>query len=198
MPKGVYIRTEQHGHNLSIANKGKRRSEDTKRRMKEASQGKNNSMYGKTHNPETRDKISEAMHKVYLDNKIRQKISTASKRLWQTPDYIRKQMKSRRVTPNKPELNLDSILQKYFPNEWKYVGNGEVIIGRKCPDFININGRKQIIELFGNYWHFGLFCEAEKIYHYKQYGFDCLIIWETEIKNKSETEIIRKVKEGFE
>lgn len=41
-------------------NKGKTFSEETKRRISEAHLGKNNSMYGKKHSEETKNKISEA------------------------------------------------------------------------------------------------------------------------------------------
>ena len=31
---------------------------------------------------------------------------------------------------------------------YKFVGNGDFLIGRKCPDFININGQKIAIEVY--------------------------------------------------
>jgi len=80
----------------------------------------------------------------------------------------------------KPEMILDTILQKYFPNEWKYVGLGEIFIAGKVPDFININGQKKLIELYGDYWHTKEESQ-ERIAFFKQYGFDTLIIWESEL-----------------
>ena len=124
------------------------------------------------------------------------KMSKIMKEFWQDSEFIRKRMRAHHLTPNKSELSLNSTLQNYFPNQFRYVGNGEVIIGRRCPDFINVNGRKQIIELFGNYWHRKLFAEAEKINHYKKYGFDCLVIWENELKNNKR--VISKIKRFME
>lgn len=82
--------------------------------------------------------------------------------------------------PTKPEIALSNLVAKdNLP--FKYVGEGEVWLGNHNPDFINTNGKKQVIELFGTYWH-PVFDVAQRIEHYKQYGFDCLIIWEDELK----------------
>jgi hypothetical protein len=99
--------------------------------------------------------------------------------------------------PNKLERYLDGILQEYFPSEWKYVGNGEVKIGRKNPDWININGFKGVIELFGMRWHLDRRTESEITAYYAQYGFKCLIIKDDghgEL-NLSEQQIVDKVKQ---
>ncbi len=75
---------------------------------------------------------------------------------------------------------------------YKYVGNGEVIIGFKNPDFINVNGEKKVIELYGDYWHRND-NPQDRIDHFKKYGFDCLVIWERELKNKDS--LLIKLKE---
>ena len=91
--------------------------------------------------------------------------------------------------PNKPEQILINLFEKdNLP--FKYVGAGEVWFGNRNPDFINTNGAKQVIELLGTYWH-PLFDGANRIEHYKQYGFDCLIIWEDELEDTKK--IIKKV-----
>ena len=71
---------------------------------------------------------------------------------------------------------------------FKYVGNWQFVLGGKCPDFLNINGRKQLIELFGNYWHTLKARETveQRIDHFRQFGFDTLIIWQDELANESE------------
>ena len=96
-----------------------------------------------------------------------------------------------RTKPTKPELQLLLLLNKYFPNQFKYVGDGQVIIGGRCPDFINVNGCKLVIEMLGVYWH-PLFDGAIKQNHYKQYGFSCLSVWEDELDN--ERVVVRKVR----
>lgn len=85
--------------------------------------------------------------------------------------------------PNKREAQLDQLLQSNFPEEWKYVGNGIVMLGGKCPDWINVNGKKKLIEFFGEYWHRPEDEEIRKL-HFKEFGFDTIVIWESELKNE--------------
>ena len=93
--------------------------------------------------------------------------------------------------PNKAEMKLDEILQKAFPKEWKYVGDGRFLIEGYSPDFINVNGKKQIVEMFGDYWHQGQ-NPIKRINLFKQYGYKCVVIWERELKNPNA--VIQKVK----
>ncbi|MDO9581338.1 MAG: hypothetical protein Q7J06_12390 [Bacteroidales bacterium] len=84
--------------------------------------------------------------------------------------------------PNKYERMFDKFLQDNFPSEWKYVGDGKLIIDRKNPDFININGKKAIIELWGDYWHKG--DDPERLIDfYGKYGYRTLVIWTHELKH---------------
>jgi hypothetical protein len=107
--------------------------------------------------------------------------SETHKKRWQDHDYIYSH--TRNMKPNKPEIELNTILNNLFPNSFGYNGNYKlgVSLGRRIPDFVNINGRKQVIELFGDYYHRNDNPE-DKIAHYKQFGFNCLIIWEKELK----------------
>ncbi len=132
--------------------------------------------------PEFRRKNREARSRVAMLPEVRQNNSNAAKRRWKNPEYVRKQMRSRGVRPNKPEMELNSLLQDIYPNEWKYVGDGQVIIDGKCPDFININGKKQIIELFGDYWHKGKKPE-DRVKIFKPYGYETMVIWEKELND---------------
>ena len=78
---------------------------------------------------------------------------------------------------------------------YRYVGNGEVIIGRKNPDFIN-NEQNKIIELFGKHWHskeFNKQTPNERINFFKNYGYDTLIIQEQELNDLNI--VLEKVKE---
>lgn len=125
--------------------------------------------------------IEEIQYEVGL--KVRRKI-------WKpTEEHIQKIIKARCKRPS----NLEKRFTKFCKNNnlpYKYVGNGEVIIGRKCPDFININGEKKIIELYGSYWHAGQ-DPQERIDHYKKYGFNCIVIWDWEFKNMNN--VLQKV-----
>ena len=89
---------------------------------------------------------------------------------------------------NRKEKRLNIILKTVFNSkEYKFVGDHKFILGGKNPDFISTTQRK-IIELYGDYWHNPLFfpnkqTPEERINFFNGYGFDCLIIWEHELKD---------------
>lgn len=87
-----------------------------------------------------------------------------------------------RRTPNRDERFLiDFFKSKNLP--YIFVGDGSVIIDNRNPDFINSNGQKKIIEFFGEHWHKP---EDETIKRriYQKYGFDLLVIWGKDTKDK--------------
>ena len=102
-----------------------------------------------------------------------------------------------KARPNKAERFLKQVLDAYYPGEWKYTGNGEVWLGIYNPDFLNINGRKAVIELFGDYWHSKDSAE-DKVDYYNGYGFQCLIVWESELKEKDIVQRLAKFQETLE
>lgn len=122
------------------------------------------------------------------------------KKLNQSGLYL-KAWRSQQKRPNKPETKLKEILDKFFPNEWKYVGDGSLIINGLNPDFVNCNGRKLLIEVFGDYWHGRVpnidwhRTELGRMMVYAAFGFKCLVIWEKDIKKLSEDDIALKVKQ---
>lgn len=96
------------------------------------------------------------------------------------PEILKKMLVIDR--PNYRELQLLKILDNLYPNEWKYVGDGSFIINGKNPDFINCNGKKLIIELFGERWHDKSEEESRKE-AFKPYGYNTLIIWVRELRD---------------
>lgn len=114
------------------------------------------------------------------NRKLHRKLALKS---WQDPKFVAKQMKARGVKLNKQELHLNTFLQSILPNEYKFVGDGEFILVGKCPDFVNINGQKKIIELYGDYWHRNDIPQ-DRIDLFAKYGYQTLIIWERELKKE--------------
>lgn len=156
--------------------KGMKASEETRRKMSLVRKGK---IFGKR-TPE-----------------VRKKLSDVRKELWKNPEYREKTIRATRmanaIQPNNAEATLLSILHFLFPNEWKYVGNGEIIVHNKNPDFIDCKCGNKVIELFGDYYHSESYAKKhnrrwespeERITFFMQHGFNCLIIWEHELKNK--------------
>jgi very-short-patch-repair endonuclease len=97
------------------------------------------------------------------------------------------------VKPNTKETILGALLDYCCPEQYRYCGNNDVIINGKNPDFININGQKKVIEMNGDYYHSEIFTgtskedeENQRIELFKSFGFDCLVIWEHELDNKSD------------
>lgn len=95
------------------------------------------------------------------------------------------------LKPTKLEQNLEALLEKVFPDEWEYTGDGKVILDGMIPDFFNRNGKKMVIEAYGTYWHKEKArtwrrTELGRIMAYKALGVECLVIWEEELKNESE------------
>lgn len=86
---------------------------------------------------------------------------------------------------NKKEQLLFKILNQLFPNTYEYVGNGKLWIENFNPDFIDIQN-KQIIELYGDYWHnLPGYKERDmkRLKTYKKYGYNTVIIWGKELKD---------------
>ena len=78
------------------------------------------------------------------------------------------------------------------------MGDGSFIIGGLNPDFINVNGKKKVIELFGRVWHDTYLkdwkrSELGRMMVFSSYGFDTLIIWDDELEDKQV--IIDRIKE---
>lgn len=168
---------------LSDANKGKKIPEETKKKMSAAKKGKPPWNKGKTgiYSSETCNKFSEI-----------------NKRRWKDPTFIKKIMIGWNAKPNRVEKMVDQILQEIYPNEWKYNGDFScgITIGGLIPDFVNVNGKKIVLEIFGDVWHDTENTFLNKIDWkrtefgrkaiYSQYGYECIILWEHDLKNKTD------------
>ena len=100
---------------------------------------------------------------------------------YRDPGYVQKMAKAWNLKPNKPESLLAELLESLYPGQWKYTGDFSFAINGKCPDFVNANGQKKIIELFGDYWHRGQ-SPQDRIDAFRPFGYETLVIWEHELK----------------
>jgi hypothetical protein len=151
--------------------------------------------------PEVKKKRSESLMGRPLSDSQKESIGKASKMAWSNKNEYDKgewvknilsgKKQATKCSPNKAERKLSLILNAVNPNEWKFVGDGQVIISGKCPDFININGQKKIVELFGDYWHKGQ-NPQDRIDTFAPFGYETLVVWERELKNKNV--LIEKIK----
>ena len=200
-------------------------SEETKRKLGDAT-SKALTVYYATHEVSdgTRQLISEGVSRA-MTKEVRQAIREAMignqnalgtvcseetkqairdtlRKLWEDPKFVASfsevMSKVRYRKPNERELQLLSVLDKHFPGEWKYVGDNQFWLGKYNPDFMNVNSKKLLIEVFGYHWHDPAFfpnrpSEEELIAYYKKYGFDCLVFWEYDVYN--EEEVVARVRE---
>ncbi len=121
------------------------------------------------------------------------------------PEVVKKQLRALNLKPNRPEREMINLF-KINNLPFHYVGNGQLIIGGKCPDFV-CNPSKKVILLHGNYWHY---LKQKKINpsltrkqveerdrnHYRKNFFDCLIIWDYELKGNFQ--VVNKIKRFME
>ena len=197
-----HVTTEETRRRMSEANTGNQyalghvHTEESKQLMREAALG-NKCAMGNVHTEETRQKMREASlgNQYHLGlvhtEEAKQKMREAMMKNWKDPEFQRRWSESVHMRPNEPECQLQSVLDKHFPGEWKYTGDGTFWIKGKNPDFTNVNGKKQVIEIFGYYWHDDDEVEP-RIAHFKEYGFDCIIFWEFDVYD--EEEVVGRVK----
>jgi len=195
---------------LSLVNFGKKRNEETRKKLSFSKLGNKNP----AKKPEVREKIRQSITNLIKkeghpskgkhlseETKLKIKLNHWSRKIYENQDikkaFFKKMLRNLVKKPNKKEQLLNLILQSNFPNEWKYVGSGDFWIGSKCPDFININGKNLVIELFGDYWHTKKIktltdTEEGRKQFFQQHGFSTLVIWDKELKYPEK--IIEKVK----
>lgn len=203
----------------------KRSWQDPERRAKgrDALRGERNPWFGKHHTAETRAqmsetrrgkrckpfsaehcaRLSEALRGKHPTTETRHKLSELGRHRWQDPIWRERQiaawLKAQRVRPTAPECRTQEVLDRHFPGEWKYTGDFNMWIGGKNPDFIALNGRKAVLEVFGDWWHneehTGIPREravSDRIAHFANYGFRCLVLWASELAN--EDSVISRVR----
>lgn len=125
--------------------------------------------------------------KLKMANSQRGKHWTEEQRQKQLPIV----MENRKRRPTKIERCFSRIVSKYdLP--FKYVGDGFTWIAGRCPDYLNVNGAKEVVEIFSRWWHDPSVnpkvklqhTEKATLDHYFKYGFKCIIIWEEELKEE--------------
>ena len=138
---------------------------------------------------EIRDKIRVSRTGQTCTAEQRKHYSDARRRNWGNLEYARKILSV--DSPNKQEKKLQSMLDSTFPEQWSFVGDGQLRVGRKYPDFKSTSSNK-LIELYGDFYHKGQNPD-DRIQYFKQFGYDCIVIWASELKD--EDTVISRVAE---
>lgn len=182
-PKGLamreHLREKSKGN---ISHLGFKNSPESIGKMKCAKQGKQMPLV-------TKLKHSKRQTKLWSNPAYKKMISDTHKEQWKDPEYIANVFKGMKESlnqrPNGCEIIIAGMLDEIQPNTWEYVGDRDLAIGRKNPDFWN--GDHKLIEHFGDYWHgpkARCYEETEKgrIEFFTKHGYKVLIIWEHDLK----------------
>jgi len=104
-----------------------------------------------------------------------------------TAEHIRKCL-TRRTPTSLEKKFLDIVEKNGLP--YKFVGDGSFMIGRKNPDFININGDKIAIEVYARYYKLRhaetvqeWMDERQKVF--REYGWTGIFFDETQVTEKN-------------
>lgn len=130
--------------------------------------------------------------------------ASTNKRNWSKLEFRDRQMlavmKGLQRRPTQPEQQLIDLIEKYgLP--YKYTGDGSFIIGGIAPDFVNVNGAKVVIEVFGDYWHTtrvkcAVQTEEGRRARLAEYGWELIVLWESEMKKLTDQEIVKRLSES--
>lgn len=158
----------------------------------------------KAHTEESDKKRRKTMLKMWKDKKFREKSIRGMKNLWKNKEYkeraLKAILKGSQKRPTSFEKQIIDLCNKYHL-PFKYVGNGQVIIANKNPDFIDVNGRKLLIETYCKYWKDRkcggwLNYEKERYKVFAEYGFKTLFLNEDDlIRDDNEQHCLNKIKE---
>lgn len=192
--KHVMFGKDNPSYGKKLWNYGLTKETDSRlKRISELKIGKNNPMYGLSGS-----KSPTFGRKHTKEELLKMKKFHKSKTMMKLHREVAAQMMNDgkfSMKPNKTELELQKIIDDAnLP--YKYVGDGSFTVGWMNPDFVNVNGKKEVVELFGCYWHGCQKCypnggvggiknnRQQRVAAFKRYGFNCKVIWEHEL-NKS-------------
>ena len=184
-----HLHTKEVWKKISVANTGKKHSEETKKKLSDMYTGKHVS-------PRTEfKKGGVSLRKgVTLSEETKRKISKGRTGQHLSPEAIRRAWTRR--TPTSLEMKFQSIVEKHgLP--YKFVGDGSFMLGRKNPDFININGAKIAVEVYARYYKLR---HVETIDQWKeerrrvfgQYGWKIVFFDETQVNERA---VVKNLKE---
>jgi len=159
------IITEEHKRNISNSSKGRIMTSSQRltlgKSLKKSEAAK-----------QARLRANEGLRQKWKEPEFRNRV---------IPNILKGRSRGLHIRPNKLETSFKELLDTFFPNQWEYVGNGDLIIANKCPDFRH-KKKSMLIEVFGDYWHEGEEPQS-RINIFRKCGYPTLVIWEHELKD---------------
>lgn len=173
-------------------NKGIPRTQEIKEMLSRVHKGKTISQEVRLKTSKTMTRVAKernfARHFPPLTTEAREQRARDLAKIAKERNFVKHFSVGRTVSPNKAEQQFQSLCEKHkLP--FKFTGNHSFWIGNINPDFIEVNGHKIAVDIFGDYWHTPLFLgQAIKPYGTesgrktiaKEYGWSLVIIWQSE------------------
>jgi len=137
---------------------GRHLSKQAREKMSKAAKTRMLQRKGKTYEQiygvEKAQKIKEKMSKT--QQKMKEKKSEQQKEKWRNPQtkemMLKRFLSNITKRPTSYETKIINLCEQHsLP--FKYVGDGQIWIAYKNPDFIETNGKKLLIEVYDQYWH---------------------------------------------
>lgn len=127
-----------------FAHLGKKASSATRRKMRLAHSGENNHFYGKHHTIESKNKITLKKTGKNLGRHTSTEIKASD---WKSPSFRHERIK--RIVCTRPTRLEKKFISLFKEKELPllYVGDRSFMIGRLNPDFIDMKGKRVVVEV---------------------------------------------------
>ncbi len=142
-----------------------------------------------------------------LNNSVQlERLAKGSATSWANPERRDKRIQATLKALNRHPTRLESRLikiAKEYKLPYQYTGDGSVILAGLNPDFTNFDGAKKLIEIFGVIFHNPakafrkIPLRQQEPYRkaiYASLGFDCLVLWDDDMKKMSDEEIADRIR----
>jgi len=189
--------SEKHRENLSLSHMNKKHTEKQKEKIGLGNRKAHKKRkYGFASHKNI--KLTEE-HKINigLANKNSVSIGRSSRERWKNKVYKEKTLKAILKSISKLPTSYERkiiYLNKKYGLPFRYCGNGKVIIHGLCPDFIERNGKKLLIETYTKWCH-PINYEKQRYAMFRQFGFRTLFLSDEDLLNKDWEQIcLKKIK----
>ena len=139
---------------------------------------------------------SSIFQRVIHSKEHRDNVSKVQRHIWDTSteeekEYrIKKRLEGLFKRPTSLEQKFINEFIVPFNLPYKYTGDGSVLIGFKNPDFIDVDGNKNCVEvrnkkmtLFWNKYSPEEYRDRQ-VTHYLKWGWKCIVLFDDDLKNK--------------
>ena len=178
--------------------------------------GARHPLWGKHHSEKTKQKICGENNPRWKGGKVKRMCEGCGTVFEVDPAVVRYgngkfcshscTIKATRHKWHPKKSNPESIFEQICKKDnlpFKYTGDGAFWIGEKGekhlnPDFIEVNGKKILVEIFGDYWHsplLNLKLKEDRTLsyqkrHYKRYKWYPIFLWESDLKRKDAEQFV--------